>query len=179
MKHLIYLLALVVSLFSFSCKKGIDKFTDIINDNIDTTTFIKDKPSSDTCKRSFAYGEVSFCSKKLKKWGWVNKINSVDAYDFDMYLEAKNCDTAKGKYVGNAHVESGIVSVTLNAGYSIKNLHINASKKMFPRDRTGKIMLDSRKFTHVIKNVNATTKQVKIGEKFKGHLIIHALIKEE
>lgn len=102
------------------------------------------KPLS-LCNNACAFGDLNaFCFNSYpslidhpSKWGWTNGPLKAGAYDFDLVIEAGQCEISKGRVVGSVFIEYSekIVSVSyvlVDMNYSLQKIHLYVGSQPFP-----------------------------------------------
>jgi len=89
------------------------------------------------CETAFMFGNTTINSfSNSNRWGWAENFDQADNTEtYNIWAGAGQNDTSKGTHVGNATVtlnDDGDVelSISLFAGYSLDELHVNLSEAM-------------------------------------------------
>jgi len=97
-----------------------------------------------TCGTAYAYNAsyaTCFLDLGFTKWGWTNGPLGAGFYVFQLWAGAADCDTSKGRLVGQVTVNydgsTAVVTYQIYEGNWITAIHLYVGNNHLPRDKKG------------------------------------------
>jgi hypothetical protein len=138
-----------------------------------------------TCGTAYAYhADSAACFPDLgfTKWGWTNGPLGPGSYEFQLWEGAADCDTSKGRLVGQVTVNyngsTAVVTYQMYEGNWMTATHLYVGNNRLPRDRKGDETVTPGHYPYVHDSLNnvATDTYAVTGLSGDIYVVAHAVV---
>ena len=117
-----------------------------------------------TCGTAYAYhADYATCFLDLgfTKWGWTNGPLGPGSYEFQLWAGAADCDTSKGRLVGQLTVDydgsTAVVTYNIYEGNWMTATHLYVGSNRLPRGKGGSETVSPGQYPYVHDSLNNVT----------------------
>lgn len=138
-----------------------------------------------TCGTAYAYHPdyaTCFLDLGFTKWGWTNGPLGAGSYVFQFWAGAADCDTSKGRLVGEVTIDydgsTAVVSYQLYEGNWMTGTHLYVGNERLPRDKKGNETVNPGQYPYKHDPLNNVTTDSYTVTGLSGdiYVVAHALV---